>query len=216
MYAWERGLKGITVYRSGCKREGILINTEDMKEEEVSNELKRGDWREIADDTIYYKRKIKSGCGSLNLFLGYSPSEGTIQEMYMKRSGQGGCSKNIENTVIAMSGMLRLGGNLDNLKKAFNGIETCPSYIIAKKNGKEVSKGISCGSSILHEIDAFMSEIEGVSTPIIKKEAPKVEKKAEMFDITNHAPNSCPECNMKLENVGGCYTCMDCGYSKCS
>lgn len=219
-YAWEKGLKGITVYRSGCKREGILINDTDKKEESPTNELKRGDWKQIADDTVYYKRKLKSGCGSLNIFLGFSPSEQSIQEIYMKRSGNGGCSKNIETTVIAMSGMLRLGGNLSNIQKAFDGIETCPSYITARKNGKNVSKGISCGSSILHEINAFMQEIQGIPQTV-KVETLKAEKKKEtkMFDITNQFvknENSCPECGEQMSSTGGCSSCSMCGYSHCS
>ncbi len=31
MYAWEQGLKGITIYRDGCMREGILTTTETKK-----------------------------------------------------------------------------------------------------------------------------------------------------------------------------------------
>ena len=29
MYAWERGLKGITIYRDGCARSGILITNKE-------------------------------------------------------------------------------------------------------------------------------------------------------------------------------------------
>lgn len=31
MYAWKSGLKGVTVYRDGCKRSGVLTNTSDRK-----------------------------------------------------------------------------------------------------------------------------------------------------------------------------------------
>jgi ribonucleoside-diphosphate reductase alpha chain len=31
MYAWERGLKGITIYRDGCARSGILITDKKKK-----------------------------------------------------------------------------------------------------------------------------------------------------------------------------------------
>lgn len=33
IFAWESGLKGITVYRAGCEREGILVNKDGKKDE---------------------------------------------------------------------------------------------------------------------------------------------------------------------------------------
>ena len=41
MYAWKRGLKGITIYRDGCARSGILI-TDKAKEGKLNriDELK--------------------------------------------------------------------------------------------------------------------------------------------------------------------------------
>jgi ribonucleoside-diphosphate reductase alpha chain len=38
MYAWEKGLKGCTIYRAGCKRGGILELAEETKEETQSEE----------------------------------------------------------------------------------------------------------------------------------------------------------------------------------
>jgi ribonucleoside-diphosphate reductase alpha chain len=38
MQAWKAGLKGITVYRSGCEREGVLTVESDEEEERVENE----------------------------------------------------------------------------------------------------------------------------------------------------------------------------------
>ena len=36
MYAWESGCKGVTVFRDGCKRLGILSTKEKEKEKAVS------------------------------------------------------------------------------------------------------------------------------------------------------------------------------------
>lgn len=75
MYAWEQGCKGLTIYRDGCARSGILTLDDKEEEEEETNELKRGEWKSLADDTYYVKRKLVIGCGTLKLFIGYSPSE---------------------------------------------------------------------------------------------------------------------------------------------
>ncbi len=40
MYAWESGLKGITIFRDGCKRAGILTNIDQEDDEEMEEDFK--------------------------------------------------------------------------------------------------------------------------------------------------------------------------------
>lgn len=210
MSAWKEGLKGLTIYRAGCKREGILT-TEPKKEEiEEIKELKRGEWEAIPDDTIYYKRKVYTGCGKLNLFIGFSSSENKVVEVYTKRSGKGGCEHNIDGEVIAMSGMLRLGGTLDTIEKAYQGLGACPSFTRARERGEKLSKGKSCPSAILNAIRDFEKEM-------IKDEV-EVEYKKVKIDL-NKKPEQvgmkCPECGEQLQMTGGCNVCPSCGWTKC-
>lgn len=64
LYAWQKGLKGVTIFRDGCKRTGILTTKE--KEEKTlkdSTGLLRGEVISINDtDAIGFKRSIMSGC----------------------------------------------------------------------------------------------------------------------------------------------------------
>ena len=39
LYAWEKGLKGVTIYRDGCKRGGILTTDKNTQEDNTSNQL---------------------------------------------------------------------------------------------------------------------------------------------------------------------------------
>ena len=57
MYAWESGLKGVTVYRAGCAREGILV-TDEIKQAVEKNEtaLDRGYVVPAGDNVIGMKR----------------------------------------------------------------------------------------------------------------------------------------------------------------
>lgn len=87
MEAWKHGLKGITVFRDNCERVGILT-TEEVIEE--VKQLQRGEWKSLADDTYYIKRNLVIGCGKLKLFVGYSPSEQAIQDVYITKCGSGG------------------------------------------------------------------------------------------------------------------------------
>ena len=221
MSAWEEGLKGLTIYRAGCKREGIL--TTDNKKEEIEEivELKRGEWEAIPDDTVYYKRKVYTGCGKLNLFIGFSPSENKVVEVYTKRSGKGGCEHNIDGEVIALSGMLRLGGTLDNIEKAYRGLGACPSFTRARERGEKLSKGKSCPSAILNAILDFEREMKGTKIkltfndtkikPIPKEDIEQVKEIEEEIK----AGNRCPECGEPLQMTGGCNVCPGCGYTKC-
>lgn len=220
MAAWKQGLKGLTIYRDGCKRSGIL-STSDHQDATDGTELKRGEWKRIAPDTKYYKRKIKIGCGKLNLFIGWSDSEQCVQELWVKRTGQGGCEMNIQASVIAMSGMLRLGGNIFNIEKAFEGLGACNSFIAARGKGKQLSKGSSCATAILNEIKAFLNEKQN-EAPTQQTTLPSDQSKEinQETQLNNHKTEQdtksvCPECGEPMSFEGGCVICKGCGYSKC-
>ena len=212
MYAWEQGCKGLTIYRDGCARSGVLtLDNKKEEEEEEIKELRRGEWKSLADDTYYVKRKLVIGCGTLKLFIGYSPSEQTIQDLYIVKSGQGGCEKNLQAIAIAMSALLRVGGNLGQLEKAFSGITPCPSFVSNRAKGIKLSTGNYCGMAIINEVKAFLKEINGQELPKVKNEEViiKEEEKTEGVE--------CPECHQKtLTMTGGCSVCNNCGYSKCN
>ncbi|MGB6129762.1 MAG: adenosylcobalamin-dependent ribonucleoside-diphosphate reductase [Psychrilyobacter sp.] len=212
--AWELGLKGVTVYRSGCAREGIL--TLGNQEEKETLELPRGKLKSIAEDTIYYPKNLRIGCGKLKVMIGYSPSANKIQDLYVIRSGSGGCEKNIQAVAIFMSGMLRLGGNLFMLEKSIEGISGCPAFARGNAVGRKLSKGDTCPLAILNILKEFESEMglkdyEAAQAFIKQKEEKFNEETDEIF--THSTP--CPECGEKLEVSGGCYSCRACGYSKC-
>jgi ribonucleoside-diphosphate reductase alpha chain len=231
-YCWANGIKGCTIFRPNPLRQGILISPETKKEEikEELQELKRGEWQDVADDTEYFRRKIYIGCGKLNLFIGYSYKEKSIQDLYVVRSGHGGCERNLQGMVIAMSGMLRLGGNIFNIEKAFDGVGVCPSFISQRVKGEKVSSGSSCGIAILTEIKKFLKEIEKEQpktqeTPqiIISEEtSSKLTNEEKEFIKTNgeiafaNKYHKCPICGTTMINAEGCVFCGECGWSKCS
>jgi len=178
---WQKNLKGITIYRNNCSRQGIL--TIDKKEEENTQELNPASkWNDLPEDIAYYKRKLKTGCGKLNLFIGYSQSDGKVHDLYAIRSGQGGCEKSVQTTIIAMAGMLRLGGNIFNIEKAFNGTGGCNSFLLKRAKGEALSKGSSCGTAVLFEIKAFLKEKElGESTNTLKKHKEQFSKEEKVI-----------------------------------
>ena len=207
--AWKNGLKGLTIYRSGCAREGILVT--DKKEEVVEEvkQLQRGEWKSLADDTYYIKRNLVIGCGKLKLFVGYSPSEQAIQDVYITKCGSGGCEKNLQCIAILMSALLRTGASLEMIEKAFSGVSACPSFTRERGKGKHLSDGSYCGMAILKEMKLVLKQLnKDVEVP----------KKQERVEVKEEQPKGsvCPECKQpSLVRTNGCNACTNCGYSKC-
>lgn len=81
LYAWEKGLKGITIYRDGCARGGILITNKKKSSKDRIEELKR-EIDEIADTSLKKdpdtcpvcggKMNYSGGCSECQ-DCGYSP-----------------------------------------------------------------------------------------------------------------------------------------------
>ena len=220
--AWKSGLKGMTVYRAGCDREGILtVDTKKAKsaEEALKDKMEtigRGVLKPIAQDTIYYPYKMRIGCGKLKVMIGYSPSERAIQDLYVIRSGTGGCEKNIQAVAIYMSGILRLGGNLFMLEDAIDGVSGCTSFAVARSKNLDVSQGSTCPSAILNILKKFEKNM-GLSghTEAIQLMDKEEKNEQKMVEELEKRKINCPECGSELEVTGGCYSCRNCGYSKC-
>lgn len=221
--AWLQGLKGITVYRVGSEREGILTKIEEkpvtLKEDDIrpiTVPLQRGEKKAIAPDTIYYKEEVKIGCGELNLFIGYSPSEKALQDFWVKRKGNGGCERNIESTVISMSLLQRVGGSFEMLEESFKGIGSCNSFVHARSKGAKLSKGSNCGQAIFNTLYDFVKRMQKQDIEI---EENKYVLKHAFAEGDPSLPTvfgtPCPVCGKPLHRQGGCYTCDECGFNKC-
>lgn len=216
IHAWRKGLKGMTIFRDGCDRAAILTTSkpkEEKKEEDEVKELRRGEWKSLAEDTYYVKRKLTIGCGTLKLFIGYSPSENAIQDLYVVKSGSGGCEKNLQAIAITMSAVLRVGGNLEQLEKAYSGISACPSFASARAKGIPLSQGNYCGMAILNEVKKFLKEVNGeeVKQPKVKAQNKEKTNSQQLMGL-----EKCPECGEKtLMMTGGCMQCSNCSYTKC-
>ena len=226
---WEKGISGCTIFRPNEIRQGIL-NTGNKIENKES--LTRGEFEKRPDSIIEIRRKIKSGCGSMTLHIGILPSEKRIFDFYVTNSSKGGCTLGIQNLAIAMSHDLRIGGDLKSLEKSFKGAGACPSYVRARGKNIEVSKGNSCGTSILYCLldvendlrNETLKELINLNyynndnvkqienSGLTQEELNYIEENGETAFANKY--HKCPECGDKLDTVGSCLQCK-CGYSKC-
>lgn len=204
LLAWSTGCKGITMFRDGCKRLGIL--TTGNKKEEISHkELKRGEIMKCADDLIGKKRKIINGCGSTHVLGFFEPVYGDLVEVFFTKGSLGGCS----NYMVGLSRMVslacRAGVSINDIQDQLNSTGACPSYAIRTATKHDTSKGACCPMAIGN---ALMDMWKEVQEELGYLEEPK-KKKKQLGEL-------CPECGAVLEHSGGCDICKECGYSHCN
>ena len=200
MQAWESGLKGITVFRAGCDRAGILNS---KKPESQNPCLRRGDIVDASDDVLGQKRKLITGCGSLHCTAFFDPNSGELQETYFSKGSTGGCN----NFMVALSRLISLaarsGCSVDSIFDQLQSCGSCPSYAVRHATQGDTSKGGCCPAAIGNALMDMALAING----IIFGDAPD-EDAAE-------PSGGCPECGQPLHHSGGCNSCPACGYSKC-
>lgn len=208
MLAWEKGLKGVTIFRDGCRRTGILT-TENKNENGVDNLLKRGDIVAASDNLIGKKRKLMTGCGSLHCEAFFEPKTGELRETYLSKGSTGGCN----NYMTAVSRMISLaargGVSLDDIADQLQSCGTCPSYAVRRATKHDTSLGNCCpmaiGNALMEMSSEMKKQIEsGEKTTVVTVKAEEL-----------HKDDVCPECGNKLIHEGGCNSCPACGYTKC-
>lgn len=213
MLAWEKGLKGITVFRDGCERTGIL-NADKPAERRTDasyETLPRGAIEDVPEGLTYRKYKIHSGCGKLYLFVGIDEYEGKIYDVFTNTDGSGGCSINTQANSRLLSACIRGGIPLEYVVEQLQKAGTCPSYQYAKGKGRELSVGKSCPSAIAHILTEVMKEFGSDTT------GAELHKEKQDKTVTEKPSTSkCPECGAAVMHDGGCLVCNECGWSKCS
>lgn len=232
MKAWENGLKGITVFRDNCKRTGILTTTDKKEKTEDlddtvlecidSETLKRGEVISVDNNAKGLKRKLITGCGSLHCIALFDPETGDLVETYLAKGSTGGCN----NFMVGLSRMIsvaaRGGVSIHDIIDQLKSTGACPSYATRKATNGDTSQGACCpmavGNALLDMYNEFnhlgkysngieeKKEVTINNTIISTKESATLKIDDSML---------CPLCHSKLERIGGCYQCNNCGWSKC-
>ena len=209
--AWQYGLKGVTIFRDGCKRTAVLTtsetSTDEVKEE---NKLKRGEIIATDDNIIGLKRKLMTGCGSLHCQAFFDTTNGELREIYLSKGSSGGCNNYMIGLSRMMSLSARAGVSLEDIVDQLMSTGACPSYA---KRGK--SKGSCCPMAIGYALKDMHKQFNEsfANTEIVKEET-------EFETVINNLPKAtnkiaCPQCGEDLVFEGGCNSCKACGWSKC-
>ncbi len=237
MRAWEKGLKGVTIFRDGCKRAGILTTGTDKQEESVKEELMiqnntdiitedklpRGYIIAADDNVIGLKRKIMTGCGSMHVVAMFDPVTGELLEAYLSKGSTGGCQSNLAAVSRLISLSARAGVDVYTIVDQLQSCMACPSYVGRTMTKHDTSKGKCCpdavGNALIdmyREMQRNISDddeckIETKKDTVINKTIKSKEPKLTDTKLTN----LCPVCGEEIAFEGGCMVCKHCGWSKC-
>ena len=197
MYAYEKGLKGITIFRDGCKRIGILNTSEKKEAKKLSagEGLKRGEILLVTDDVL---------------------------ETYLSKGSTGGCN----NFMVGLSRMISIsargGIDIETIVDQLNSSGSCPSYTARRVSRKDTSKGACCpmavGNALMDMYNEMQAELAEKGGDDRTKSVGRAEKAPKPKAVTAEAETDrmyCPECGEPLVFEEGCNICKCCGWSKC-
>jgi len=213
MYAYNANLKGLTIYRDGCKRVGILTIEKDNLEQEKKEKVgaDRGEIIETSEHLIGRKRKLITGCGSLWCLAYFDPSNGELMEVFLSKGSTGGCNNFMTGLSRLISLSARAGVSMDNIFDQLQSCGTCSSYAVRKAKTGDTSKGACCPSAVGYGLkDMYKALQKELVNGGLQRLIPD-----EILEATNQGPQ-CPDCNLSMAIIEGCVTCMNCGWSKCS
>lgn len=195
--AWKHGLKGCTVYRQGCNREGILT-VKKPNEIPITSAPKRP----VTLPCDIHKVKVKGEYFMVCVGL----YEEKPYEVFVFR---------LKNNVNVSN----VKGIITKIKKGEYRLQS-KDFIVANLLDTDISieeKAATLYSSMLLR--------HGVNIKYIIKTAKKVNDNIASFSsamcrvLAKYTPTEiegqCPECGGDLIHSGGCISCPSCGYSKC-
>ena len=228
MEAWRHGLKGITIYRSGCMREGVLVVADEnnVKEDAAlsyctnDDMLPRGYIVDCQNDLVGKKRKLQTGCGSLHVLAFFDPIDGNLREVYFNKGSTGGCANFMTGLSRMVSLLCRAGVDIMTIKDQLDSTGVCPSYATRRATHHDTSAGSCCPMAIGNAlVDMWHEMQEGVNDDEddMVDAADCASAVPSEQQVSNNGNNAvtCPECGNELVFEGGCNICKNCGWSKC-
>lgn len=230
MQAWKNGLKGVTVYRAGCAREGVLVDSSkqtdkkpaEQKEavtehtEQKSDTMPRGYVIPASDNLIGLKRQLTTGCGTLHLLAYFDKDTKELRETYLAKGSTGGCN----NFATGLSRMISLaargGVPLNDIVDQLNSTGVCPSYATRRAVEGNTSPGSCCPMAIGRALLEMEEEIrygdDGERQKATMRPAQIIKVK---HQSSAQSEDKCPTCGAPLQHEGGCVQCKSCGWSRC-
>ena len=197
--AWKQGLKGITIYRDGC-REGVLTQVEKPKTIEGRQAPKRP--KELEADTYLIKAK-----GEQFIIL-VGMLESKPYEVFAFRPRNPISFKPHKGVITKVSKMHYSFTSdvfhIDNLELANENVEENAATLYSSmllRHGVDIKYIVKTAKKVNDNITSFSSAMCRVLSKYIPNEEVVGEK--------------CPQCGGKIIREAGCKHCESCDYSAC-
>lgn len=197
--AWEMNLKGVTVYRDGC-RSGVLVT--DTKPKTIFETHSAPKRPKILDAELHVVKvkKIKYA-----VIIGLL--EGKPYETFAFELGEGDFLPQSGKIVKIKRGCYNFIGDntltIENIHLANDKVEERASSIYISmllRHGAPIEYVIATAKKVNENIASFTSAVCRVLMKYCTK---------------NIEEETCPECGAKLLREAGCKKCNNCGYSVC-
>ncbi|MCY3986872.1 MAG: adenosylcobalamin-dependent ribonucleoside-diphosphate reductase [Candidatus Dadabacteria bacterium] len=225
--AWKLGCKGITVYREGS-REGILITEEQAKEKTSSpprdegmstthsnltpspHPIQKESVKPVTRPRVLegFTEAIKTGYG--NLYVTVNSYEGKPFEVFVQIGKSGFTTMaDAEATGRLISLSLRSGVDVRDVVEQLEAIGgSSPVF----SGGRVIMSVPDAIAKVLRSHFVAKQEANGKPDPALVTEDGGTRKVS-----TDLIFEQCPECGSRaLAYESGCFTCKECGFSKCS
>ena len=200
--AWKYGLKGVTVYRSGCLREGILTVDNEKKEDNTFKDVKAPKRpKELKADLHLVKARGQQFIVLVGI-LNNRPYEvwAFRPNMTVKLEPHSGIiTKKAKKKYSFKSDLIEIA----DLQLKNEDIEEKAATLYASmllRHGVPIKYVVKTSKKVDDNITSFTSAMCRVLNKYITDE---------------ETGEKCPECGGELIREGGCVHCKECGWSRC-
>ncbi len=209
MLAWKSKCKGITVYREGS-REGVLISDE-KKEETAKHAETWGRSQIMVGKTVKLRVQQDSLYVTANV-----DAAGRVREVFINMGRSGSQEKSYTEAIGRLiSKYLQLNGDVNGVITSLKGIKSNDNiawdrgikmYSVPDAIAKALEVVIGTSSFKTFPLNSAGETGQGTQLSVQQKGTDILIK-----------PETCPECGeTTLVHESGCYTCKNCGYTKCA
>jgi len=195
LLSYERGCKGITIYRDGCRANQVLSTAKTDKKSEGAEAVppvKRDRPRSLVGKTY----QMATGCGQMYVTINEDDSRRQF-ELFNFVGKAGGCAASQCEAIGRLVSLAwRSGMAPEPIVKQLIGI-SCH-----KPAGFGAQKVLSCADAIAQAVRQHMEAISGKTDSSMNEDTMSF--------------GACPECGGSIEHESGCCVCHSCGYSECA
>lgn len=211
--AWERGLKGVAIYRQGSKFSEPMRAREVLEAIEETKSIVPSR-RSLPTTVVGIRHAFTVGAHKIYLHCDLDPETSEVAEIFIRAGGFGSTVGGLLDTYATLfSKSLQYGIPLDVCLKHMEGSNFPPAGITSNRN-------IPMVKSIMDYIARWMKQefIDKRAAPLVLAH-PDTENgvtyvaHADDEEVSNLGEDTCPKCGHLMVRTGSCTMCKNCSHN---